>query len=114
MASRNEVAAKAKRRKESPRNLVVFIFVETTQGEHIFIWSKHLDYLLQLIKKFHKNINYSVSLVPTFHKTTNYSPLAKSCHVGFELLPLAYLIYPTIVYYSYSIEIRVLWQRVVV
>jgi len=54
MASRNEVAAKAKRRKESPRNLVVFIFVETTQGEHIFIWSKHLDYLLQLIKKFHK------------------------------------------------------------
>jgi hypothetical protein len=56
MASRNEVAAKAKRRKESPRNLVVFIFVETTQGEHIFIWSKHLDYLLQLIKKFHKKI----------------------------------------------------------
>jgi hypothetical protein len=73
-----------------------------------------LDYLLQLIKKFPKNINYSVSLVPTFHKTTNYSPLAKSCRVGFELLPLAYLIYPTIVYYSYSIEIRVLWQRVVV
>jgi hypothetical protein len=28
MASRNEVAMKAKRRKESLRNLVVFIFVE--------------------------------------------------------------------------------------
>ena len=59
-----------------------------------------MDYLLVLIKKFLKNINYSVLLVPTFDKTTNYSPLVKSCRVGFELLPLAYLIYPTIVFYS--------------
>jgi len=42
----------------------------------------------------------SVLLVPTFDKTTNYSPLAKSCRIGFELLPLAYLIYPKKMFYS--------------
>jgi len=59
-----------------------------------------MDYLLVLIKKFHKNINYSVLLVLISDKTRNYSPLATSCRIGFELLPLAYLIYPTKVFYS--------------
>jgi hypothetical protein len=43
-----------------------------------------------------------------------YSPLAKSCRIGFELLPLACLIYPTKVFYSGLIGYIVLWQRVVV
>ncbi|KAI5572385.1 hypothetical protein BDE02_10G008800 [Populus trichocarpa] len=43
-----------------------------------------------------------------------YCPLAKSCRIGFELLPLACLIYPTKVFYSGLIGYIVLWQRVVV
>jgi hypothetical protein len=51
-------------------------------------------------ESFRFNHPNSVLLVLTFDKTTNYSPLAKSCRIGFELLPLAYLIYPKKVFYS--------------